>query len=360
MNNEMKKIMVLINRDKKIYIASLFIIAITLIISWANGVSNNLDTFIYLKSFYKATVISASVYFILYVFYLMYQRESRPILAYWNRIKSLFINYHEVINFVFLSLFLSIVFSCYTSLKTMIPAINAYYLDSYLIKIDEFIHFGYAPWELTHKIFNSPIATGWINLLYNIWFFIFWVYLITFLVRVNQPRIREKVLLSFCLCWIINGGFLAILFSSVGPAFYELAYPSEPDYFSSLMSLLTEQNNWLLDHDIWVNVWALDLQEMLWINYLAIETTLGSGISAMPSMHVSIATLMAISIYSVNKKLGTLFWIYLVFIQIGSVHLAWHYAVDGYLSIILTIIIWKMVCFITSERMCLKRVTQGK
>ncbi|MDN3683797.1 hypothetical protein QW180_05815 [Vibrio sinaloensis] len=35
-------------------------------------------------------------------------------------------------------------------------------------------------------------------------------------------------------------------------------------------------------------------------------------------------------------------WLYVVAIQIGSVHLAWHYAIDGYLSIVLTLILWKL------------------
>lgn len=70
---------------------------------------------------------------------------------------------------------------------------------------------------------------------------------------------------------------------------------------------------------------------------------MGFGISAMPRMHVSTAVIMALGCCSISKKLGLLMWTYALFIQIGSVHLAWHYAVDGYLSAIITIAIWFVV-----------------
>ncbi|WP_191600827.1 phosphatase PAP2 family protein [Marinomonas algicola] len=46
------------------------------------------------------------------------------------------------------------------------------------------------------------------------------------------------------------------------------------------------------------------------------------------------------TIYSLNKKLGYIAWAYALIIMVGSVHLAWHYALDGYFALILTTIIW--------------------
>lgn len=60
-------------------------------------------------------------------------------------------------------------------------------------------------------------------------------------------------------------------------------------------------------------------------------------------MHVSVAVTMALAFQKLHKKLGYLMWGYVLAIQIGSVHLAWHYAIDGYLSAILTLVIWKSV-----------------
>jgi hypothetical protein len=75
-------------------------------------------------------------------------------------------------------------------------------------------------------------------------------------------------------------------------------------------------------------------------NYISGNHGLASGISAMLSMHVSIAALMAMTLYNVNKILGYIAWIYTLIIMIGSIHLAWHYAVDGYLALISTTLLW--------------------
>ncbi len=67
---------------------------------------------------------------------------------------------------------------------------------------------------------------------------------------------------------------------------------------------------------------------------------LGSGISAMPSMHVSMSVLMALGVSSLNKKLGFAFWGFTLIIYIGSFLLGWHYAVDGLVSAPITVFIW--------------------
>ena len=70
---------------------------------------------------------------------------------------------------------------------------------------------------------------------------------------------------------------------------------------------------------------------------------LGSGISAMPSMHVSLAWLGLLHFCRVQAGLAVLVFGYVVVILVGSVHLGWHYAVDGILAILTTTVIWVAV-----------------
>ena len=101
-------------------------------------------------------------------------------------------------------------------------------------------------------------------------------------------------------------------------------------------------------------IWALQMQETLFTNYETRHVSLVSGITAMPSMHVSIAVLMALLGWRVNRLAGWIFTIYCGFIMIGSIHLGWHYAVDGYVSLVMTIAIWHLCGWIS------RRMTSGR
>ncbi len=59
----------------------------------------------------------------------------------------------------------------------------------------------------------------------------------------------------------------------------------------------------------------------------------------MPSMHVSIAVLIALSLDHLNRFMGLPGWFYVFVMQLGSVHLAWHSAIDGCVSILSTALI---------------------
>jgi membrane-associated phospholipid phosphatase len=89
-----------------------------------------------------------------------------------------------------------------------------------------------------------------------------------------------------------------------------------------------------------VPVMALQVQDMLWQAYAGSSTDIGAGISAMPSLHVATAFSYVLLGFDVRRWLGILFAGFAAFIMIGSVHLGWHYAIDGYVGILCTVLIW--------------------
>lgn len=117
-----------------------------------------------------------------------------------------------------------------------------------------------------------------------------------------------------------------MLFSSVGPCYYGRA-TGLVDPFQPLMDYL-----WLTKGSF--PVWSLQVQEMLWESYEKGGIGFGSGISAMPSMHVSMVFLFAFVGWRTGRALGIAFTAFAVFIVIGSVHIGWHYAIDDYAAII--------------------------
>jgi hypothetical protein len=220
--------------------------------------------------------------------------------------------------------------STFSYFKATIPAINPYSWDIQLSKLDLLIHGGVQPWTWLQSIFGHPAVTSTINFFYHIWFFVIFssVYIAAF--STQNKRLRMQFLLSFVLSWILLGNIIAATMSSVGPCYYGFAYPDNNPY-TPLMSYLHDAN-------LKAPIWALDVQDMLWEDYK--KGTGLFGISAMPSMHVATAVLLSLAGFKVSKLVGFSLSIFAVIIMIGSVHLGWHYAVDGYIGTFGAYIIW--------------------
>jgi len=85
-------------------------------------------------------------------------------------------------------------------------------------------------------------------------------------------------------------------------------------------------------------------------NYRTGAPALGTGISAMPSMHVAIATINALYLAGINRWAGIAAWTYCAIILIGSIYSGWHYSLDGYVSVIVVLAIWRATRFIAAPR----------
>ena len=226
--------------------------------------------------------------------------------------------------FVFLSVF--------TNMKSAIPVFAAYERgDMLMAALDRTIHFGVDPWRILHPLMGHVFVTQIVNFFYNLWLPLLFVMLYWQLLSRRDPALRMRFFFTFILSWSINGTLLAILFSSAGPCFY--AQTTGTDYYAPLMNYLNGINDQY-------GLWAVQTQQMLWDSYKDGAIMIGGGISAMPSVHVSTAFLYFLLGRKLGKLWGTVFGLYFALILTGSVHLAWHYAVDGYAAIITTALYW--------------------
>ena len=217
----------------------------------------------------------------------------------------------------------------FVELKANIPTLNPFSWDTSLVALEKTLHFGRQPWEWLQPVLGYRPITFLINLNYNAWFAVMWVVWVYFAFAETASETRTRFFLTFFLAWIIGGGVMAIYFSSVGPCFYGLMGLS-PDPFADQMAYLREVNETF-------PIWAIQVQDMLWASYQGQVSI--DGISAMPSMHNGTALLFALAGFQVNRKIGWLLMAHAVFIFIGSVHLAWHYAVDSYMAWAVTLVL---------------------
>jgi hypothetical protein len=85
------------------------------------------------------------------------------------------------------------------------------------------------------------------------------------------------------------------------------------------------------------------IPQALWLAFTEKSPGMGSGISAFPSLHLAITTLIVLAAFQLRAWLGWVMAAYLCVIMAGSVHLGWHYAIDGYFAIAATFVLWKAV-----------------
>lgn len=96
---------------------------------------------------------------------------------------------------------------------------------------------------------------------------------------------------------------------------------------------------------------TIQAQDYLWAGYSSRQIST-EGISAMPSMHVAMATLFCIAGFQTNRLLGFAYGLFLCLIIVGSVQLGWHYAVDGYVSIVLVLVLWRLTGELMENHTC--------
>lgn len=229
----------------------------------------------------------------------------------------------------------------FSSVKAMIPEIVPFYLDPALADLDRWLHLGIDPWRITHALLPGAWASMAINLVYVLWAFAVWGFLLWQIALAPDGPNRSRFLLSFALCWLLLGSLGAILLSSAGPCYFGQVAPGG-DPFAPLMNMLYAQDAALKDIFPAFGLWSLGTQELLWRVHAGDATMIGNGISAMPSMHVSMVVLMALAARRMSRRLGRIMTAFAVLTMIGSVHLGWHYALDGYVSGLATWGIWAL------------------
>jgi hypothetical protein len=152
---------------------------------------------------------------------------------------------------------------------------------------------------------------------------------------------ESQILLALTATWILLGTVTATLVSSAGPPYYMAL--TDHDLYGDLFGRLSVARNG-------GPVMALDVQRSLWWVYTHHEIISGTGISAFPSMHVAVPSILTFSTWARSRALSAAFGTYTAVILVGSVALGWHYAVDGYFSIVGTGIIWAGVRRLTRSQ----------
>lgn len=233
---------------------------------------------------------------------------------------------------IILSIYPSRVFSY---LKDAIPNIVPFYLDPWLVTADRWLFLGTDPWRVSHGLFGS-YGTIFLDKVYILWFSL--IPLLAVWICASRDRnFQLRGILTLFFIWIGLGTFAAMAMSSAGPVFYQEFFGS--DYYAPLMAELHRA-------DAIAPLAMLPIADYL----LEMRATgeLGTGISAMPSVHVAIAYFALLLVWDYFRRpwAVTIAGLFTFAIWLGSFHLAWHYAWDGIVSIVAVWAFWRLLGFV--------------
>lgn len=261
------------------------------------------------------------------------RRQSLRRMETWLWLGSALFSRHKLLSFAIVFVAFSTMMPVFVAFKSSIPLFELFSWDVAFMEWDRWLHFGHHPYELLQPVLGRPTVTKFVDVTYFSWIHVMWFTVVWQAWHGSRATpVRSQFLLSFALCWIVLGSVLATLLSSAGPIYFGdiigTANPYEP-----LMEYLRATNETY-------PLRVLRVRDLLWTAYVRPGESIAAGISAMPSLHIAIAVLMSFLGFSINRRLGWAYTLFAIVIFLGSIHLAWHYAIDGYFSAIAVAGIW--------------------
>lgn len=255
--------------------------------------------------------------------------------SFWRSVQQELFYLPRLVNFALILLTIPVVMTIFTAYKASIPNILPFSWDVTFAEWDRWLHFGTDPWILLHPVTSHPLILWILDKSYALWFPVLWT---TFVWQAwhgtREQDYRSQYILAFAACWILLGNVAATFMSSAGPVYYELV-TGQPSPFEPLVGYLLQ-----VDSETPYRLRAVWAHDYLWRNYLEPDVALGDGISAMPSLHISMVVLMGLLGFRISRRWGWFFTVFGVLIFLGSISLAWHYAIDAYVAAIATVAIW--------------------
>ena len=230
---------------------------------------------------------------------------------------------------------LAFVLAGFTATKVYIGHLRPFELDRPIVEWTQWLTGGDLPWQYLMGWFGSPWALKALDWIYYLWFPLLATTFILQLISDRRPHLRLQFLTTVTLNWGLLGTFAAMALSSAGPAFLPELWGT-PTPFDGLLHHLREVDSQGF------TLTALAVQNGLWSIFAMKGDLTGAGISAMPSLHVAMATTMALFGWRLGKVWGAAYTCFALAIFIGSIMLAFHYALDGIAGALAAILIWSV------------------
>lgn len=191
-------------------------------------------------------------------------------------------------------------------IKPLLNVLVPFRADMLLADLDALLFFGHDPWTLLQWL-NFP-AAGFVY--HPLWFLSVMLGLLLAISARSCPE-RSALVLSYFVLWTVVAPLVHTALPAAGPIFYE-AMGYGPRFAAMPVKRETSM-----------------VADYLWQFYASGSYGAGNGISAMPSMHVTMSMWVTMTVWVLARR-----WIALALAAFCtifgmSIALGWHYALDG-------------------------------
>ena len=233
--------------------------------------------------------------------------------------------------------------SAFSAAKQAIPVLHPFTWDTYLSTMGSRINGGHPLWQMLQPVLGKPAITISLDWFYHRAWTALLLAAFVWAAVSQASAVRRRFLFSFALLFLVVGTVMALALASAGPAHYARVSPSAVNPYTGLFTYLRSV-------DALSPLASLRGEDTLWYAYSHRVEGFGFGVSAMPSMHVASATLMALFGYSFSKRLGLMLTGVAVCTFTASILLGWHYTLDGYVGAAIACVIWWIAGRVSTAR----------
>jgi len=220
------------------------------------------------------------------------------------------------------SVLLAIGSAAFGSLKAGIPQVIPFWFDRPESTFEDWLFGGHpavlidprVPWILPFldRIYATFVGTHMLAVLG---------------VLASKPSLQKsRSIVALSLAWLLIGVIAAYLCSSVGPIYYDRVYGGHK--YAELTEILRQYAP--------ITTFTANA---LWAIQQTHVATIANGISAFPSMHVTLTCWLALVLS--RTRFAALGWAYLFVIWTGSILLGWHWGLGGIAGGLAMLALWK-------------------
>lgn len=223
--------------------------------------------------------------------------------------------------------------SAFSAAKQAIPALHPFAWDATLSTWGSHLDGGRPLWRRLQPALGRPDVTVALDWFYHRAWTTLLMAAFVWAALLRPSHLRRRYLFAYAAAFPVIGNWLALALSSAGPAYFDAVVPGSRDPYTGLLAYLRSV-------DATTPLLSVRAEDALWYAYGHRLEGFGAGISAMPSVHVATATLMALLGFAISRRLGWAMTLTALVTFVASVELGWHYALDGYVGAAIAVLLW--------------------